>query len=74
MVRVEDIEAFFRAYAELWARQDSPAALSRQGRESPWAPAPWRVNGPLSQFPPFGALYGCRIGAVMRAARPVETW
>jgi putative endopeptidase len=61
---------FFRAWASVWARQDSPAALAAAQSQSDFAPAKWRVNGPLSNTPAFAKAYACKAGQPMtRAAK-----
>ena len=67
-------KAFFTAWANLWAKTQTTEALRAEVQGSPYAPAAFRVNGPLSQLPAFGETYGCRVGAVMRAANPIAVW
>ena len=67
-------KAFFTAWANLWAKTQTTEALRAEVQGSPYAPAAFRVNGPLSQLPAFGETYGCRVGAVMRAANPIGVW
>lgn len=66
--------AFFTAWATLWAKTQTTEALRVEVQTSPYAPAAFRVNGPLSQLPAFGETYGCRVGAVMRSANPIAVW
>lgn len=51
-------QAFFTAWASLWARQDRDPA--RAAVNAAHAPARWRVNGPLLNFPAFAKTYGCK--------------
>lgn len=67
-------QAFFAAWAALWAEYASPEASRLQAQTSPFAPPRWRVNGPLAQLPAFAETYGCRAGQPMRAASPVSVW
>lgn len=67
-------KAFFTAWAELWAKSQTPEALAAEVQGSPYAPAAFRVNGPLAQFPPFAEAFGCRPGQPMRAANPIGVW
>lgn len=67
-------KAFFTAWATLWAKTQTTEALRVEVQTSPYAPAAFRVNGPLSQLPAFGETYGCRVGAVMRSANPIAVW
>ena len=50
-------KAFFTAWAGLWARQERDAAASLQ---SGFAPAPWRVNGSVSNHPEFARAFACK--------------
>lgn len=67
-------KAFFVAWASLWAKTQTADALRAEVQTSPYAPAAYRVNGPLSQLPAFGETYGCRVGAAMRTASPITVW
>jgi putative endopeptidase len=58
-------QEFFRAWAATWARQDDPAALDAAQRVSAFAPARWRVNGPLSNSPAFQSAFACKAGQKM---------
>lgn len=60
---------FFRGWAATWARQDSPAALAAAQANSVFAPARWRVNGPLTNLPAFAKTYACKSGAMVRPAK-----
>ena len=67
-------KAFFTAWANLWAKTQTADALRAEVQTSPYAPAAFRVNGPLSQLPAFGETYGCRVGSAMRSASPIAVW
>jgi putative endopeptidase len=69
-------QEFFRAWASVWARQDDPAALTAAQMQSVFAPARWRVNGPLSNTPAFLSSYNCKVGQRMHRAAPdqVAIW
>lgn len=58
-------KAFFTAWASVWARQDSSAALAAAQVQSQFAPAKWRVNGPLVNTPAFATTFGCKAGQAM---------
>lgn len=58
-------KAFFSAWAHVWARQDSDAGLRAMLDNSEFAPAKWRVNGPLSNLPAFAQTYDCKAGQPM---------
>ncbi|MBP8098487.1 MAG: M13 family metallopeptidase [Arenimonas sp.] len=59
---------FFSAWAAVWARQDSPAALASAQSQSDFSPAKWRVNGPLSNMPSFAKTFACKAGQPMARA------
>lgn len=59
-------QAFFKAWANLWGRVDRDSALLASYDKANHAPAKWRVNGPLSNMPAFGAAFGCKAGAMQR--------
>lgn len=68
--------AFFTAWAAMWARNDQAVPLARAQATSHYAPAKWRVNGPLVNLPVFAATYGCgaRSAMVRPAGRQVALW
>ncbi|MGH8049394.1 MAG: M13-type metalloendopeptidase [Arenimonas sp.] len=57
---------FFKAWANIWARVDRDSALIASYDKANHAPAKWRVNGPLSNMPAFGAAFTCKAGAMQR--------
>lgn len=59
-------QAFFEAWARLWAENAAPAEATRRASIGVHAPGQWRANQPLANLDDFGGLYGCRVGAVMR--------
>lgn len=65
---------FFRAWAAVWARQDTPSALIAAQAESTFAPAKWRVNGPLVNTPAFAQAFACKPGQPMVSANPISIW
>lgn len=60
---------FFSAWASIWARQDSASALAQASSNPTFAPAKWRVNGPLSNTPSFAKTYACKPGQPMFKAQ-----
>jgi len=69
-------QEFFRAWASVWARQDNPMALDAAQSTSAFAPARWRVNGPLSNSPAFATAFSCKAGKKMvrPAAEQASIW
>ncbi len=65
-----DKQAFFRAWASLWARTTTDEELRLRLATDIHAPARFRANGPLQNFAPFAEAFGCRIGGMMQ--RPAE--
>jgi putative endopeptidase len=69
MADVPARQDFYRAWAQVWARQDDPVALAAAQSTSTFAPARWRVDGPLSNQPGFVSAFACKPGQRMvRAA------
>ncbi len=58
-------EAFFAAWAGIWAEQLSPAEAEQRVGTALQAPGQWRVNGPLANLPAFSEVHGCKAGNVM---------
>jgi len=67
-------QEFFRAWAAVWARQDTPSALVAAQSVSVFAPAKWRVNGPLVNTPAFAQAFACKPGQAMVSGNPVSIW
>lgn len=69
-------QAFFTAWAGLWATQVSPnEAVQRLGSDV-HAPGHWRGNGPLANLPAFGASFSCKPGQPMQRveAEQIKIW
>ncbi|WP_434213227.1 M13 family metallopeptidase [[Pseudomonas] boreopolis] len=69
-------QAFFNAWAGLWAQQLSPNEAVQRATAEVRAPGKWRTNGPLSNLPEFGAAFGCKPGQPMQRAEAdqVRIW
>ena len=61
-----DKQAFFTAWAGLWAQQLSPNEAVQRASADIRAPGQWRTNGPLSNLPEFGATFSCKPGQPMQ--------
>ncbi|MEG8064582.1 M13 family metallopeptidase [Xanthomonas hortorum pv. gardneri] len=61
-----DKQAFFTAWAGLWAQQLSPNEAVQRASADIRAPGQWRTNGPLSNLPEFGAAFTCKPGQPMQ--------
>ncbi len=63
-------QRFFLAFAQASVDLRRPEALKLQIVNDWHAPAQWRVNGVLSNFPEFAKAWGCKTGdAMVRGAR-----
>lgn len=58
-------QRFFLSYAQSWRRKVRPEALRTQILTDPHSPAPWRVNGAVSNMPEFQQAFGCKAGDPM---------
>jgi putative endopeptidase len=68
-------QAFFKAWANVWARVDRDSALLEVNNESIYAPYKFRVNGPASNMPAFATAYDCKVGAMQRVAKDqIKIW
>ncbi len=59
-------QAFYRAWAGLWAQQLAPATAQRRVVVDVHAPGQWRTNGPLANQPAFGQAFACKAGTPMQ--------
>ena len=59
-------QRFFLSYANVWRSNSRPQFLIRQIKTDPHSPAKYRVNGPLSNFPPFWKAFDVKKGEPMR--------
>jgi putative endopeptidase len=69
-------QRFFLSFAQTWRTQQRPQALRLQVQSNEHAPAKFRVDGPVSNLPPFADAFACKPGDAMlraRAAR-VDIW
>ncbi|MBB3833703.1 putative endopeptidase [Xanthomonas arboricola] len=71
-----DKQAFFTAWAGLWAQQLSPNEAVQRASADIRAPGQWRTNGPLSNLPEFGAAFTCKPGQPMQRvdADQIKIW
>jgi len=69
-------QAFFNAWAGLWAQQLSPNEAVQRAAADVRAPGQWRTNGPLSNLPEFGATFSCKPGQPMQRidAEQIRIW
>ncbi len=69
-------QAFYQAWAKLWAQQISSDIATRLAATDVHAPGQWRANGPLSDQPAFGAAFSCKAGTPMQRAadEQVSIW
>jgi putative endopeptidase len=69
-------QAFYQAWAKLWAQQMSADVATRLAATNVHAPGQWRSNGPLSDQPAFGAAFTCKAATPMQRAadQQVSIW
>lgn len=67
-------QRFFEGWARLWPQHYSPEELSLRLATDVHAPAPYRVNGPLTNMPAFTEAFICDPGQPLRARAPVSIW
>lgn len=63
-------QAFFQAWARMWAQQMSADAAKVMAASDVHAPGQWRANGPLTDHSAFGQAYRCKATDPMR--RPIS--
>jgi len=55
-------ERFFFGFAQMERELARPELVKTQALTDPHAPAPWRINGPLSNFEPFYKVFDIKKG------------
>jgi putative endopeptidase len=58
-------QEFFMGFAQSWCSNYRPEALRLLVSTNPHSPPKYRVDGPLSNLPEFGAAFQCKEGAPM---------
>eukprot|EP00004_Rigifila_ramosa_P021709 TRINITY_DN5827_c0_g1_i2.p1 TRINITY_DN5827_c0_g1~~TRINITY_DN5827_c0_g1_i2.p1 ORF type:complete len:494 (+),score=118.11 TRINITY_DN5827_c0_g1_i2:770-2251(+) len=73
---LSDTQLFFVAFAQTWCDVRTPQSELLRLRTDPHSPPRFRVNGPLSNFPPFYEAFSCPAGSKMvrPAADRCEVW
>jgi len=67
-------QQFFLSAAQIWCEVSSPENQRLRALTDPHSPGRWRVNGPLSNLPPFAEAFGCRAGEPMVRAERCAVW
>ncbi|WP_369975975.1 M13 family metallopeptidase [Xanthomonas bundabergensis] len=69
-------QAFYKAWAGLWAQQLSPNEAVQRVTADVHAPGRWRANGPLANLPSFAAAFTCKAGQPMvrSDAEQIRLW
>ncbi|MDL5364456.1 M13 family metallopeptidase [Xanthomonas sp. NCPPB 2654] len=69
-------QAFYKAWAGLWAQQLSPNEAVQRVTADVHAPGRWRANGPLANLPSFAATFTCKAGQPMvrSDAEQIRLW
>eukprot|EP00163_Fabomonas_tropica_P016523 TRINITY_DN295_c0_g1_i3.p1 TRINITY_DN295_c0_g1~~TRINITY_DN295_c0_g1_i3.p1 ORF type:complete len:685 (-),score=200.13 TRINITY_DN295_c0_g1_i3:84-2138(-) len=55
-------QVFFLAYAQNWCEISTPSFLQSDLQTNPHSPGPYRVRGPLTDFPEFATAFQCKQG------------
>lgn len=69
-------QAFFKAWAGLWAQENSAETAKIMAATDVHAPGKWRANGPLVNQPAFGEAYKCKATTAMQKgpAEQIKIW
>jgi len=69
-------QRFFLSYANVWRSNSRPQYLTMLIKTNPHSPPKYRVNGPLSNFPPFWKAFNVKVGDPMRSPddKIVKIW
>jgi putative endopeptidase len=67
-------QRFFISNAQIWRTKVRTEFLIHQIRTANHAPAPYRVNVPMSNMPAFAQAFSCRSGSPMAARDPIAVW
>ncbi len=59
-------QRFFLSYANVWRSNSRPQYITRLVKTNPHSPPKYRVNGPLSNLPPFWKAFNVKPGDPMR--------
>ena len=59
-------QRFFLSYANVWRSTSRPQYITMLVKTDPHSPPKYRVNGPLSNFPPFWKAFDVKPGEPMR--------
>ncbi len=60
------VQRFFLSYGTIWRMNYTEAYLRMLANVDVHSPNPFRVNGPVSNFPPFAEAFGIEVGSPMR--------
>ncbi|HEX3771755.1 MAG TPA: M13 family metallopeptidase [Polyangiaceae bacterium] len=69
-------QQYFLGFGQAWCANYRPESLRLLVATNPHSPPKYRVDGPISNFPPFAAAFQCKDGAPMvtPAAKRCEIW
>ena len=69
-------QRFFLSYANVWRSNSRPQYLTMLIKTNPHSPPKYRVNGPLSNFPPFWKAFNVKVRDPMRSPddKIVKIW
>ncbi len=69
-------QAFFKAWAQLWAQNIDAAIAAQNAASDARAPGQWRTNATLANLPAFGEAFTCKPGQPMlrKDAEQIRIW
>ncbi len=67
-------QRFFLGYAQVWATKSTPEFERQQVKTDSHSNARYRVNGPLSNLPPFAEAFSCKQGDKMIRSQLCKIW
>ncbi len=70
----ENLPLFFVSYGQGWCAIQTDAFLKLLVQTDVHSPPKQRVIGPLMNFPPFSATFGCPVGSVMNPTHKCTVW
>ena len=69
-----DEQLFFLGTAQAWCSKTRPENARMRVTLDPHSPPEYRINGPLSNLPEFGAAWQCKPGSKMIRAEQCVIW
>ncbi len=67
-------QKFFIAFAQSWCQKEQIPYTRMRVTVDPHSPSQYRVNGVVSQFPPFAKAFNCPVDSKMAPTNRCEVW